>query len=977
MATAAMAMKGMHRLFEGGTLAGRSDAQLIEAFLARRDESAFAGLVARHGPMVLATCRAVLRDASAADDAFQATFLVLARKAASVRGRDALGGWLHRVAYRTAVQATRDAARRRVEERKAAEMRATASVRDEIGDDLRASIHAEVERLPESLRLPVVLCDLGGLTREQAADELRWTEWMVRGRLTRGREKLRTRLAVRGLAPTGGVVTAMLAREASAAVPEVLASVTVRSAVASVGGIASASSAAALAGRAIRAMGLSRLKAAALALTAAAVAGGSAGLVLLAAPQKKGDGQMPAMMKKATPPADRKEMAKPADAARPTPEEASKWASGLLNAIRGGKEKSYRGAVVSLEGKPVGGAKVYMLNAGLPMTPLAASGPDGRFDFKAMVGPGTTPRVVAEAEGYALGGASKGFARGDLLSGPPDDGLDLTVKLVEDQAVEGRVVDLEGRPVVGATVRGEFLFVPKSGDLGPYLAALKAQEDSPDQLRNKYLGQSGFASLRQLTTGDTATGVSTDAQGRFVLKGVGRDRLVHLKVEAPTIRPIGVEVITRAMEPIRVPNWPGEPRFGTRTFYGASPRLAASPTRPIEGLVRDRATGAPIVGATVSSYKLADQDLGNNTIVQAKSDARGRYRLAGMPRGQGNEVMVIPPAGSPHLPAFVRLDDPPGLGPIALDIPMARGVMIEGRVVDDPDGKPVQAWVTYHVPVDSPALDAAPSFRQMQYAQSYMLKATTDPRGKFKLVGLPGRGALVVETIDRSHPSDGQQGFRQDFIPVVQMFHQALAEVDIPKDARSFAKEIRLDPGRVVEGTVVDPDGKPLEGAEVYGLHNLGGWTNLPGTSTFKAVSLVPARGMRALVFRHEGRKLAGWVEVRGDEKERPRVRLEPWASATGRLLDPDGKAREGVVLKVYADKPRLGGGTISHEPESIRTDADGRFRVDGLAPGVAYKMYVQSVGGMRAEKPVEIPALKPGESRDLGTVPVVYRERN
>jgi hypothetical protein len=854
----------------------------------------------------------------------------------------------------------------------------TASVRDEIGDDLRASIHAEVERLPEALRMPVVLCDLQGLTREQAADELHWTEWMVRGRLARGREKLRTRLTLRGLAPAGGAVTAMLAREASASVPEALASITVRSAVASVGGVASASTAAAFAGRAIRAMGLARLKTAAFALTAAAVAGGSAGLVLLAAPQKKGDGQMPAMMKKSTPPADRKDTTKPAEAATPKPEEVRKWASDLLGAIRGGKEKPYRGVVVSPEGKPVAGAKIYLLYSGQPTTPLATSGPDGRFAFKAMVAPEMSkPRVVAEAQGYALGGASKGFAAGDLSDGPPDDDRDLTVKLTADQPVEGRLVDLEGRPITGATVRVEYVFVPQHGDMDPYLRALKAQEEQPDQLRNKYLWHTTLGSIRQLATGDTSPSASTDAQGRFVLKGVGRDRLVHLKIEAPTIRPIDIEVITRAMEPIRVLTFPGEPRFGTRTYYGASLRLAASPSRPVEGIVRDKETGAAIIGATISSYKLADQDLGNNTIVQSKSDAKGHYRLVGMPRGSGNEVMVIPPAGSPYLPAFVRIDDPPGLGPIASDIPMTRGVMIEGRVVDEPDGKAVQAWVTYHVPVDSPALDAAPEFRQMQNAQSYLLKAMTDREGKFKLAGFPGRGMLAVETMDRTHPDDGKSEFRQDFIPVVQMFHQALAEIDIPKDAKTFAREIRLDPGRVVEGTLVDAEGKAIEGAEVYGLQNLGYWEKLPGTSTFKAVSLVPARGMRALVFRHEGRKLAGWVEVRGDEKERPRVRLEPWASATGRLLDPGGKARGGVVLKVYADKPRLGGGTISHEPESIRTDADGRFRVEGLAPGVAYKMYVQTVGGMRAEKPVEIPALKPGESRDLGTVPVVYRERN
>ncbi len=345
---------------------------------------------------------------------------------------------------------------------------------------------------------------------------------------------------------------------------------------------------------------------------------------------------------------------------------------------------------------------------------------------------------------------------------------------------------------------------------------------------------------------------------------------MNLQIEGPTIRPLEVSVITRPGEPIRVPIFRADPKFGMKTFYGPSLRLAASPSRPIEGIVRDRETGAPVPGATISSYKLADQDLGNNTIVQTKSDAQGRYKLVGMPRGSGNEVMVLPPAGSPYLQAMVKLDDPPGLGPIALDIPLYRGVEVEGRVVDAPSGKPVQAWVTYHVAVDNPALDAAPAFREMQYAQSYLLKADTDPEGRFKLVALPGKGLLAVETKDRSHPDDGSSGFRPDYIPVVQAFHQALAEVDIPKDARTFSKEIRLDPGRVIDGTVVDPDGKPLDGAEVYGQGNLGYWENLPNTSTFKVVALVPSRGPRALVFRHEGRKLAGCVEVRGDESQRP-----------------------------------------------------------------------------------------------------------
>ena len=279
MATATMVMKDMHRLFDGGTVAGLSDAELLEGFLVRRDEEAFAALVSRHGAMVLGTCRAVLHDAGAVEDVFQATFLVLARKAGSVRGRDALGGWLHRVAFRAAVHANKAAARRRLEERKAAEMRATTATCDEARDDLRALIHAEVERLPDALRLPVVLCDLGGMSREQAAAELRWTEGAVRGRLARGRAKLRTRLERHGVAPTVAGLAAAMAREATAAVPGAWVAATTRAASSTLTGKAVGASAA-IAAEVIRGMLVSRLKAAAgIVLALGAAAGAAAGLI--------------------------------------------------------------------------------------------------------------------------------------------------------------------------------------------------------------------------------------------------------------------------------------------------------------------------------------------------------------------------------------------------------------------------------------------------------------------------------------------------------------------------------------------------------------------------------------------------------------------------------------------------------------------------------------------------------------------------
>src|SRR5262245_522386 len=115
--TAAVLSRDLQKVFGEGTVAGLTDGQLLERFAGRRDESAFGALVARHGPMVLGVCRQVLGDEHAVEDAFQAAFLVLARKAGSIREREVVGGWLYRVAHRIALQARADAARRRSQER--------------------------------------------------------------------------------------------------------------------------------------------------------------------------------------------------------------------------------------------------------------------------------------------------------------------------------------------------------------------------------------------------------------------------------------------------------------------------------------------------------------------------------------------------------------------------------------------------------------------------------------------------------------------------------------------------------------------------------------------------------------------------------------------------------------------------------------------------------------------------------------------
>ncbi len=200
----------METLFGDGSLTGMSDAQLLDRFVSQQGASAeyaFEILVQRHGPMVLSVCRGALGDLHDAEDAFQATFLVLARRASSLRDPANLGPWLHGVARRTSQKAR--ARRSRLERliRRAAVLSGTPAVSRTDGSVRRAedaeALHEEIGRLPEKYRTPVVLCDLEGLSREEAARQLGWPIGTLGVRLMRARERLRGRLTRLGLAPAG------------------------------------------------------------------------------------------------------------------------------------------------------------------------------------------------------------------------------------------------------------------------------------------------------------------------------------------------------------------------------------------------------------------------------------------------------------------------------------------------------------------------------------------------------------------------------------------------------------------------------------------------------------------------------------------------------------------------------------------------------------------------------------------------------
>jgi RNA polymerase sigma factor (sigma-70 family) len=211
--------------------AGLTDGQLLEDYFSRGEGAALAALVRRHGPMVWGVCRRVLRNYHDAEDAFQATFLVLVRRAPSIVPREMVANWLYGVAHRTALKARATAAKRMGRERQVTEMPEPAAAEHDAWQDLQPLLDQELTRLPRRYRAVIVLCDLEGKARKEAARQLGVPEGTVAGWLARARRALATRLGRRGVVlPAGALATVISQNAASAAVPASVMSSTIKAA---------------------------------------------------------------------------------------------------------------------------------------------------------------------------------------------------------------------------------------------------------------------------------------------------------------------------------------------------------------------------------------------------------------------------------------------------------------------------------------------------------------------------------------------------------------------------------------------------------------------------------------------------------------------------------------------------------------------------------------------------------------------------
>jgi hypothetical protein len=912
-----------------------------------------------------------------------------------------LSGWLYRVARRVARQARVGASRRRTRERAAAGRGEVGRPHDPARDEFCLLIYQELAQLPERYRMPIVLCDLHGLTRDQAAEAIGCPPGTVAGRLSRARKRLRDRLARRGVYPSTAWPAAM---EISTEDLLRLFKRATHTAVSAARGEGVATTAAALlAARASRGLLGARLPVA-LALLIALGAAGAATAVL--GPWSNGD------PRDARPPAPAAGTA-PATQARAEPRAP-------IDPDDPATADLFAGRVVDSDGKPLDGVKVYIVpRSALPrdsgptdpgvVRAVTAAGGLFRFSAKDLTVtsldglPARRPGLlIAASEGYAPDWVQTwGHTGSSFVSHwDPVKGAELTLTLPRDDVpIRGRLLGPEDRPLAGATVTLTGLYVPWKKDLSAHLEKEKRKSQSLDIMMTDY--------DRSLNTPGVLPGVVTeavtDADGRFRLEGLGRERLAHLNIRGPGIAEKSIVVMTREAADVHV-----RPMGASKDLvtYGASFTLALEQGRTVRGVVRDKASGAPLADVWVGPGLSTITALETGRYPDA-TDAQGRFALEGISADlielhyaemselgkfrSERVVLAVPKPGQPYFLAKGRVND---AGQAVVDCP--RGVPFRLTLRDEA-GLPVDAEVTYSVIAPNDFFSKVIEYILVQ-AGSPLSRAARQADGSYLGVALPGPGVVLAKTprkagyrpahVDpKAFFAPGKTGWTpvelntaygsHDTLSVATFYgvawvdqhdYSAIVLVNPAEDARSLELAAKVVPDKPRQVTLLDPEGRPVVGAKTTGL-TYHPWDHEPvlRAATIPITGLHPDRARR-IIFVKEDRKLIGFLLARGDGDAPYTVRMRPWAAVTGRVLDERGQPQPGASLaadtvREFAAHDDTGAGVFP----GVSTDAHGRFRAERLVPGQSYGATLYLGIGRPSGPAFEGLKLAPGEVHDLG----------
>ncbi|HEY0982856.1 carboxypeptidase-like regulatory domain-containing protein [Schlesneria sp.] len=702
---------------------------------------------------------------------------------------------------------------------------------------------------------------------------------------------------------------------------------------------------------------------------------------------------------------------------------------------RGFGEVEVPGRVIDAQGKPVAKAQIFWKNWGVRVpVRKALSDEDGHFvisTFRQNPAIGANRRldpdeinknrllktsIIATAPGYGFGTVI--------------DGDGITIQLVPDDPIVGRVLNESGQPVRGAKVRvrdvlwprrdndpivqlenrqgdGSVVPVPAGEGLDPWLSAIRQAANMNDYFvaRQYVVGliQANFLGNRPAVYAPLVPPVVTDDEGHFELRGVGRERVAELYIDGvPDHASVLVLVANRLLEsPIVVAaqsesvkkliSNPGR----DLTVFGRQLELTLPAGRTIQGVVTDRGTGLPLSGLRVVGPAVTRIEYPGYDRFFTTTDHEGRYRIESFPltqqaffkveAGQDRDLEPIDPEELPYFSREITLNVASGTGVIQADVPLSRGIWITGKVVDDISGEGLMdATVEYHVFKDNPHLKKE---LEQNSPPEFETGVRTKPDGSFRLRALPGRGIVTANGFRylEGIGADAIKGLKNDeyretlyqpggFSPYIR---STTIEVNIDDETATYECELRLVKGKSRVVTVIDPSGEPLTDLEASGLnHQVQNPISKIKGDMLDITNLYPGE-RREVVARSVSRKLMGMALVTDENDDPITLKLQPWASVSGRLVDDAGEPRS-RGLRIQLDDGKLPIHTLNglqYDKQEFLIDAEGKFEIIGMVPGATYRLSVIEGGVLWLGNATNIFRLKPDEVRQLGDVKVMKRE--
>jgi beta-lactamase regulating signal transducer with metallopeptidase domain len=680
----------------------------------------------------------------------------------------------------------------------------------------------------------------------------------------------------------------------------------------------------------------------------------------------------------------------------------------------------FNGRVNGPDGKPLSGARVFIVRANganKEAGPVRAkTNAAGRFEFDApdMTYLGLDGRparreglVIVTADGYApdwvdtWGQEHKGIQE----DWDPVKGAALALQLANDDVpIHGRLLDPDGRPLAGARVRLSGLMIPRGRDLGAHL-----ERWSKASVMSSFLTNApGYE--RELLRPGLIPGLTTEtrtaADGRFTMSGLGRDRLAELRVSAPSVVDTTLTVMTRAAPDVgTLLDLHGK---ATQIIHGAGFTLRLERGGTIRGRVIDRDSREPIPGMWVGPLQNVLNEFSSN-LYPWTTDEKGRFTITGLdPKAleAGGICRQIVAAAAPGLPYQTAWVEATGNAEVLIEC--RRGIPFRLKLVDE-HGRPVEGEVTY--------VDVQPNANVVHDEVIWPVsRAARKADGSYHGYVLPGPGAVLVRTKRemnyRSARVDPKAFFapgRTDWTPeeqitafgtpdtlttcsgryigttyrgstIDQRAYTAIVLVNAPPNSGALelsATVVRDRPRRV---SLVDPDGKLVSGARMeetiqwpaYSIANGKAVVSVQTQSTALRHASFPLTGLHPLRVQHitfvqEDRRLIGLLRARGDSDSPYTVRMQPWGTVTGRIVDENGKPLAGAWIEIKGE------GADSCERVIGKTDAGGRFRADRVIPGLSYgsvEIYQGTVPYVpSAATSAERLVLRPGEVCDSGDI--------